>query len=222
MVHANIMVESIWFLIRIGCTQAPESVIRSKYMPLKLTMLRTQSPVLKLLLAQHSISAWTWAFKLFQSKRASLVLNFHPGPVVQVGKVMASTNDSSLPAYDQVIVDIANYVFDYKIESDKAWSSARVAVLDAVGCAIESVAKSSDVRKFIGPIVPGSTIPDGFRLPGTSYQLDPVKGAFDLGTMIRYLDHNDALAGADWGHPSGETHPGREALHNILTVVQNR
>ena len=110
----------------------------------------------------------------------------------------------ALPPYDQVIVDIKDYVFHYKIESQKAWSYARTAILDALGCAIESVSKSADCRSFLGPVVPGTNVPDGFRLPGTSYQLDPLKGAFDFGTMIRYLDHNDALAGADWGHPSGK------------------
>lgn len=117
---------------------------------------------------------------------------------------MPSVNSLSLPPYDQVIVDIADYVYDYEIETEKAWSSARTAIIDAIGCAIETVAKSSELRKFIGHVVPGTSVPDGFRLPGTSYQLDPIKGAFDLGAMIRYLDHNDALAGADWGHPSGK------------------
>lgn len=110
---------------------------------------------------------------------------------------------TTLPAYDQVIVDIKDYVFKYEIQNEKARSCARLAIFDALGCAIETVAKSAQCRNFIGPTVPGTVVPDGFRLPGTSYQLDPVKGAFDLGALIRYLDHNDALAGADWGHPSG-------------------
>lgn len=114
---------------------------------------------------------------------------------------------AKLPDYDQVIVDIVDYVFDYEIKRDEAWASARIAILDAIGCAIETAAKSTDMNRLIGPFVPGSTVPDGFRLPGTSYRLDPVKGAFDLGAMIRYLDHNDALAGADWGHPSGTLSP---------------
>lgn len=112
------------------------------------------------------------------------------------------SNGSKLPDYDQVIVDITEYVFDYEIKGDRAWASAHSAILDGIGCAIETAAKSKDLSRIIGPISPGTVVPDGFRLPGTSYQLDPVKGAFDLGAMIRYLDHNDALAGADWGHPS--------------------
>lgn len=109
----------------------------------------------------------------------------------------------SSQTYDQVIIDIKDYVFHYEITSPKAWSNARIAFLDAIGCAIETVTKSEDCKRMFGPIVPGSVIPNGFRLPGTSYVLDPLKGSFDMGTAIRYLDHNDAIAGADWGHPSG-------------------
>nr|QTE76007.1 ScyR7 [Scytalidium album] len=112
----------------------------------------------------------------------------------------------SLPPYDSVIVDIATYVYHYPLSpttSPKAFQYARIALLDAIGCAIETISKSADCRAIFGPIVPGTTTPDGFKLPGTSYQLDPLKGAFDMGTAIRFLDHNDAIAGADWGHPSG-------------------
>ena len=109
----------------------------------------------------------------------------------------------SLPPYDKVTCDIKDYVFHYDIKSAKAWQQARVALLDAMGCAVETVSQSADCRRLFGPFVPGTNTPDGFRLPGTPYQLDPVKGAFDMGTAIRFLDHNDAIAGADWGHPSG-------------------
>jgi 2-methylcitrate dehydratase PrpD len=64
--------------------------------------------------------------------------------------------------------------------------------------------QESEARAIIGPVVPGTVVPNGFRLPGTSYQMDPLKGSFDLGSLIRYLDHNDAFPGAEWGHPSGE------------------
>jgi 2-methylcitrate dehydratase len=111
-----------------------------------------------------------------------------------------------LLSYDTVIVDIATYVYRYPLScviNPKAFRYARIALLDAMGCAIETLSKSADCRAIVGPIVPGTITPDGFKLPGTSYQLDPLKGAFDMGTAIRYLDHNDAFAGADWGHPSG-------------------
>ncbi|GFF28185.1 2-methylcitrate dehydratase [Aspergillus lentulus] len=111
------------------------------------------------------------------------------------------SNSMSSP-YDKPIVDITQYVFHYRIDDEKAWSAARVALLDAMGCAIETISTSEECQKLLGPTVPGPEAPDGFRLPGTNLSLDPVKGAFDMGTLIRYLDHNDALGGAEWGHPS--------------------
>ena len=113
---------------------------------------------------------------------------------------------TSVP-YDEITCDIKDYVFHYDIQSSSnAWHCARVALLDAMGCAVETVSQSAECRRLFGPFVPGSTTPDGFRVPGTSYQVDPIKGAFDMGTAIRFLDHNDAIAGADWGHPSGTAH----------------
>lgn len=114
------------------------------------------------------------------------------------------SSSSIATTYDKIIVDIKNYVYHYEVSSEKAWADSRTALLDALGCAIETAASNTDCKDVLGPIVPGTMVPDGFRLPGTCYRLDPIKGAFDLGTMIRYLDHNDALAGADWGHPSGK------------------
>ncbi|CAL8579194.1 hypothetical protein XPA_004944 [Xanthoria parietina] len=105
-------------------------------------------------------------------------------------------------AYDQVLIEITTYVFHYKIDNLLAKKRARFALLDALGCAIETLHTSSECTNIIGPVVPGTIVPHGFRLPGTGYELDPLKGAFDLGTMIRYLDHNDAFGGAEWGHPS--------------------
>ena len=109
----------------------------------------------------------------------------------------------ALPSFDKVTVDIKDYVYHYEVQSAKAWQQAQIALLDAMGCAVETVSQSAECRRLLGPIVPGTVTPDGFRLPGTSFQVDPVKGAFDMGTAIRFLDHNDAIAGADWGHPSG-------------------
>lgn len=104
-------------------------------------------------------------------------------------------------SYDQVLVDIVQYVYHHDIQNPESFARARTLLLDAFGCAIESLDDQS-LRRIIGPPVPGTVVPDGFRLPGTTIQLDPVKGAFDFGTMIRYLDHNDALGGVEWGHPS--------------------
>lgn len=105
-------------------------------------------------------------------------------------------------SYDEILLNIAHYVYRYEITSPLAYKRARHALLDALGCAAESLHVAPDCAAMMGPVVPGTVVPNGFKLPGTTFQLDPVKGAFDLGAMIRYLDHNDAYPGAEWGHPS--------------------
>lgn len=125
----------------------------------------------------------------------------------QVNPVKTATrvaDDNSSKDFDEVITKIADYVYDFNIESPKAWINAKAALLDALGCAYESLELSTACAKLIGPVYPGTAVvPNGFRLPGTRYQLDILKGTFDMGVMIRYLDHNDAFFGAEWGHPSG-------------------
>jgi 2-methylcitrate dehydratase len=115
-----------------------------------------------------------------------------------------AADDNSQKEYDQVITSIADYVYDYKIDSEKAWINAKATLLDALGCAYECLKLSRECRDMIGPVFPGpEKVENGFKLPGTYYQLDIMKGAFDMGVLIRYLDHNDAFFGAEWGHPSG-------------------
>ncbi|OJJ47235.1 hypothetical protein ASPZODRAFT_151760 [Penicilliopsis zonata CBS 506.65] len=105
--------------------------------------------------------------------------------------------------YDPPIREITQYVFHHEIPpSDTAWPAARTALLDALGCAIETAHSSAEGVALLGPVVEGSSTPHGFRVPGTRIVLDPVRGAFNLGVLIRYLDHNDALGGMEWGHPS--------------------
>ncbi|KAB8235569.1 IQ calmodulin-binding motif protein [Aspergillus alliaceus] len=104
--------------------------------------------------------------------------------------------------YDPPIKAITDYLYHYNITDSSAYTAARTALLDTLSCAIETASKSPEARNLLGPCVPGTVVPNGFKLPATRYQLDPVKGAFDLGVLIRYLDHNDALGGAEWGHPS--------------------
>jgi 2-methylcitrate dehydratase len=114
-----------------------------------------------------------------------------------------SADNNNNTAWDQVLVDIITYVYRFQLDSPRAWTIAKHAILDALGCAIESQHVSAECRNLLGPIVPGTHVPNGSRLPGTMYQLDPIKCAFDLGTCIRYMDHNDAIGGAEAGHPSG-------------------
>ena len=117
--------------------------------------------------------------------------------------VLQADDNTSKP-YDQIVTDIVEYAYDFEIDSPVAWDRARATLLDAMGAAFESIHSSADCAQMIAPSFPGEArVSGGFRLPGTSYQLDILKGAFDLGSMIRFLDHNDAFPGAEWGHPSG-------------------
>src|ERR1700738_1869142 len=105
------------------------------------------------------------------------------------------------PPYDQVLVDIADYVCNYKIESELAYTTARNCLIDTLGCGLEALEYPA-CTKLLGPIVPGTIVPNGAKVPGTAYQLDPVQAAFNIGSMIRWLDFNDTWLAAEWGHPS--------------------
>jgi 2-methylcitrate dehydratase len=105
------------------------------------------------------------------------------------------------PEPDAVLTDIAHYVADYRIDSAEAYQTAHYCLLDTLGCGFEALMFPA-CTKLLGPIVPGTVVPNGARVPGTSYQLDPVQAAFNLGAMVRWLDFNDTWLAAEWGHPS--------------------
>jgi 2-methylcitrate dehydratase len=105
------------------------------------------------------------------------------------------------PAPDRPLVDIAQYVADYRIDSAAAYDTARYVLLDSLGTAMLAM-KFPECVKHLGPLVPGATLPGGARVPGTSHELDPVQAAFAIGTQIRWLDFNDTWLAAEWGHPS--------------------
>lgn len=105
------------------------------------------------------------------------------------------------PPPDQVLVDIADYVLDVSIDSQEAYNTARLCLMDSLGCAMAALDYPA-CTKLLGPIVPGTIVPNGARVPGTPYQLDPVSAAFNFGTMVRWLDYNDTWLAAEWGHPS--------------------
>jgi 2-methylcitrate dehydratase len=105
------------------------------------------------------------------------------------------------PEPDQVLVDIVDYVTAYKVESPLAYETARNVLIDTLGCGLEALEYPA-CTKLLGPIVPGTIVPNGARVPGTQFQLDPVQAAFNLGAMIRWLDFNDTWLAAEWGHPS--------------------
>lgn len=102
---------------------------------------------------------------------------------------------------DTLLEEIADYVLDKEITSDEAYSTAHYVLMDTLGCGMLAL-NYPECTKLLGPIVPGTTVPNGTHIPGTSYVLDPVQGAFDIGTMIRWLDYNDTWLAAEWGHPS--------------------
>ena len=105
------------------------------------------------------------------------------------------------PPFDPLLAQIADYVCDFKITSDEAFNTARYCLMDTLGCGLLAM-KYPACTKLLGPIVPGTVVPNGARVPGTNYVLDPVAAAFNIGTLIRWLDFNDTWLAAEWGHPS--------------------
>lgn len=103
--------------------------------------------------------------------------------------------------HDELLTEIAQYSAGPDVGSDEAWSTARLCLMDSLGCAMLAL-KFSDCTKLLGPVVPGATLAGGARVPGTDFELDPVQAAFNFGTMIRWLDYNDTWLAAEWGHPS--------------------
>jgi len=105
------------------------------------------------------------------------------------------------PAPDKVLTDIADYATKYEVRSAEAYETARYCLMDTLGCGFEALEYPA-CTKLLGPIVPGTLVPNGAKVPGTQFQLDPVQAAFNLGAMIRWLDFNDTWLAAEWGHPS--------------------
>lgn len=141
---------------------------------------------------------------LYQAKRSFTTTKF---------KSMSApiNTDNVRPEPDTVLKDIAEYVHNYKIDSPVAQETARLCLLDTLGCGLEGL-KYDQCSRLIGPVVPGTVVPNGTKVPGTSHQLDPIRGAFAIGTIIRWLDFNDCWLAAEWGHPS-------DNLGGILAVA---
>lgn len=123
----------------------------------------------------------------------------------------ANADLNQRPDYDQVIQDIADYVLNYSIHSDLAWTTARHCLMDTLGCGLLAL-RFPECTKHLGPLVEGTLVPHGARVPGTQFRLDPVKAAWDIGCIIRWLDYNDTWLAAEWGHPS-------DNLGGILAVA---
>lgn len=114
---------------------------------------------------------------------------------------MSNVTDNKRPDFDEELKKIAQYVMKPHEPSKEALETARYDFIDSLGCALLAL-RYAECRKLLGPYVPGTQVPHGSRIPGLSYVLDPVKAAFDIGAMIRWLDFNDTWLAAEWGHPS--------------------
>jgi len=115
------------------------------------------------------------------------------------------------PKPDYLLVAIAEYVSQFEVRSELAYQTARLVLRDTLACGLQAL-KFPACTKLLGPVVPGAMMPGGARVPGTSYELDPVQAAFSIGAMIRWLDFNDTWLAAEWGHPS-------DNLGGILAVA---
>ena len=102
---------------------------------------------------------------------------------------------------DQALQDIADYVIDFKVESEEALNTARNCLIDTIGCGLLAL-KYPNCTRHLGPLVPGTTVENGARVFGKSFELDPVKAAWDIGALVRWLDFNDTWLAEEWGHPS--------------------
>src|SRR5690625_2399904 len=122
---------------------------------------------------------------------------------------MLKTNE--LVEVDQIIEEITDYVLNKEITSEEAYETARYVLMDTLGCGILAL-NYPECTKLLGPYVPETVVPNGARVPGTPHILDPVKAAFDIGVMVRWLDYNDTWLAAEWGHPS-------DNLGGILAVA---
>ena len=114
---------------------------------------------------------------------------------------MSSPISNVRPHPDPLLAELADYVLETAINSDEAFDTARWCLADTLACGIMALAYPA-CTKLLGPVVPGTTIARGARVPGTGYELDPVQAAFNIGTIVRWLDFNDTWLAAEWGHPS--------------------
>jgi 2-methylcitrate dehydratase len=127
---------------------------------------------------------------------------------------MSATFDLNVrPDYDQVMQDVADYVLSYQVDSAEALDTARNCLMDSLGCGLLAL-RFPECSKHLGPLVEGTLVPHGARVPGTRLRLDPVKAAWDIGCIVRWLDYNDTWLAAEWGHPS-------DNLGGILAVADH-
>ena len=115
--------------------------------------------------------------------------------------MLSNVETNNRPQPDQVLSDIADYVCEFDIQSSEAYDTARNCLIDTLGCGLLAL-NFPECTKLLGPLVEGTIVPHGARVPGTKLRLDPIKAAWDIGCTIRWLDFNDTWLAAEWGHPS--------------------
>jgi 2-methylcitrate dehydratase len=114
---------------------------------------------------------------------------------------MSHSSSAVRPEPDSLLVELADYALSYEVRSEAAYETAYYCLMDTLACGFQAL-KYPACTKLLGPVVPGATMPGGARVPGTSYELEPVMAAFNIGAMVRWLDFNDTWLAAEWGHPS--------------------
>ena len=115
---------------------------------------------------------------------------------------MTGNVDSNVrPNPDELLVKIADYSLNKTLESKEALETARYCLMDTIGCGLLALT-FDDCKNLLGPYIENTQVPNGVRVPGTKHVLDPVKAAWDIGSIIRWLDFNDTWLAAEWGHPS--------------------
>ncbi|MBB3143523.1 2-methylcitrate dehydratase [Halomonas organivorans] len=115
---------------------------------------------------------------------------------------MSATVEANIrPDYDDELQRVADYVLEQRLDSDEAFDTARYCLMDSLGCGLLAL-RFPECTKHLGPLVEGTQVPHGARVPGTAFRLDPVKAAWDIGALVRWLDYNDTWLAAEWGHPS--------------------
>jgi 2-methylcitrate dehydratase len=133
---------------------------------------------------------------------------------------MSETVSNIRPEPDRLLVEIAEYAAGYVSKSAEAIDTARYNLMDTLGCGLLAL-RYPECAKLLGPVVPGATLANGARVPGTAWQLEPVHAAFNIGAMIRWLDFNDTWLAAEWGHPSDNL-GGILALTDYLTRTKQK
>ncbi|KAH9931092.1 2-methylcitrate dehydratase [Epithele typhae] len=162
--------------------------------------LRSRAPVTRVQTAAIASISRSTGPLLQPSLRPRSAFAFKPAPFARNMSVDAAES-AVRPEPDKVLQDIADYVHDFKIDSPLALETARLCLIDTIGCGLEGL-RFPACANLLGPVVEGTVVPNGTKVPGTNYQLDPIRGAFNIGTQIRWLDYNDCFLAAEWGHPS--------------------